>query len=220
MNSIAAREDFKNAIMIFERAFPNVQNVVDEFRLTQSSLRVEQPIVANQNAYQFPIMNNQPSQWGAIFNTEIRLRMQDTFVPTHVGLFLALPTGVNDAAYRLLTFPNPFVFANAVQLQTLYNGQMTIGVNNSQMTYNWDLQRHYTAPQTQQTAAAGAGSPIDQATLSDDGFYPMQPYVLFGGAQNVDLQIRLSVAPSAVDANSRIILLFRGVLAQNSTPVS
>lgn len=220
MNSIAAREDFKNAVMVFESAFRNVPNVVDEFRLTQSTLRLEQPIVANQNAYAFPIMNNQQSQWGGIFNTELRLRMQDTFVPTHVGMFLALPTSAQDAAYRLATFPNPFIFTNAVQYQALYNGQLTISVNNSQMLYSWDLQRHYVANQTQQTAAAGAGSPIDQANLADDGFYPLQPYVLFGGAQNVDLQIRLAVAPSAVDANSRIIVMFRGVLAQNSTPVS
>jgi len=120
----------------------------------------------------------------------------------------------------LITYPNPFIFTNAVQYQALYNGQLTIGVNNSQMLYSWDLQRHYNAPQTQHTAAAGAGSPIDQANLSDDCFYPFQPYVLFGGAQNVDLQIRLAVAPNAIDANSRLVMIFRGVLAQNSTPVS
>lgn len=219
MNSIAAREDFKNAVMIFEEAFPGT-NVIKEFKLTQSALRLEQPLVANQNTYEFPVMNNILSQNGTIFNTEIRLNMQDTFVPTHVGVFVGLPTSSVDTAWRLFSWPNPAVFANATQLQALYNGQLKIMVNNYQYTYGWDLQRHYNSPQTQQTAPLGAGSPADENNFADDGMYPMQPYVLFGGAQNVQISIKLPIAPSAVDANSRIVMMFRGVLAQQSTPVS
>lgn len=219
MNSIAAREDFNHAVGVFERTFPGI-NVVDEFKLTQAELRLEQPLVANQNQYTFQIMDNQPGAGGVIFNTEIRLRMQDTFVPTHVGLFLCLPLSAVDTTFRLYSYPNQFVFANAVQMRALYNGQLRIMINNYQFIYNWGLQRHFVANQTQQTAAFGAGSPEDQNDFGMDAFYPMQPFVLFGGAQNVQININLPAAPNAVDAFSRYCMRFLGVQAQNSTPVS
>lgn len=218
-NSIAAREDFNNGVAVFQNAFPNV-DVVREFKLTQSTLVLEQPLQANNTRYTFPVMENILSQNGTIFNTEIRLRMQDTFVPTHIGLFLALPASATDVAYRWHTFPNQAVFLNAIQMRALYNGQLKIQVNNYQYTYGWDLQRHWVSPETQQTAAFGAGSPEDQNNFADDGFYPMQPYVLFGGSQNVQIEITLPAPPTAVDAFSRYVMVYRGVLGQNSTPVS
>lgn len=222
INSIAARDDFEHAAMLFAESFgfSSPAEAIKQFKLTQSALRLEQPLLANTNQYRFPILNTEPSPGGQIFNTELRLRQQDTFVPTHVGLFLAAPASTSDATFRLYSYPNQFVFANALQMRALYNGEMKIMVNNYQYTYSWDLQRHWKSNQTQQTAAFGAASPEDQDDFSCDGFFPMQPYVLFGGAQNVQITINLPAAPTAVDANSRYVMIFRGVLAQNSTPVS
>jgi len=222
INSIAARDDFEHAADLFTESFGfrSRKEAIEAFKLTQSALRLEQPLAANTNQYAFPILDNQTGAGGQIFNTELRLRQQDTFVPTHVGLFLAAPSGATDATFRLNSYPNQFVFANALQMRALYNGEMKIMVNNYQYTYSWDLQRHWVSNQTQQTAAFGAASPEDQFDGSCDGFFPMQPYVLFGGAQNVQITINLRSAPTAVDANSRYVMIFRGVLAQNSTPVS
>lgn len=219
MNAIAARDDFAHAVAVFQQAFPGV-DVVNQFKLTQSELRLEQPLVANQNQYTFQILDNQPGAGGQIFNTEIRLRQQDTFVPTYLGVFIALPTGTADATFRLYSYPNQFIFTNAVQMRALYNGQIKIMVNNYQYTYGWGLQRHWCSNQTQQTAAFGAASPEDENDFADDAMFPMQPFVLFGGAQNVQINIILPAAPTAVDANSRYVMRFFGVLGQNSTPVS
>lgn len=219
MNAISARDDFQHAVAVFQAAFPG-RDVINDFKLTQSELRLEQPLVANQNQYTFQIMDNQPGAGGQIFNTEIRLRMQDTFVPTMLGLFIALPASTSDATFRLYSYPNQFIFANALQMRALYNGQVKIMVNNYQYTYGWGLQRHWCSNQSQQTAAFGAGSPEDQNRFDDDGFFPLQPFVLFGGAQNVQINIILPAAPTAVDANSRYVMRYYGVLAQNSTPVS
>lgn len=221
-NSIAARDDFEQAAQLFAETFglSSRAEAIKAFKLTQSALRLEQPLLANQNQYRFAILNTETGPGGVIFNTELRLRQQDTFVPTHVGLFLAAPASATDATFRLYSYPNQFVFANALQMRALYNGELKIMVNNYQYTYSWDLQRHWCSNQTQQTAAFGAASPEDQDNFASDGFYPMQPYVLFGGAQNVQITINLPAAPTAVDANSRYVMLFRGVLAQNSTPVS
>lgn len=224
MNGLVAREDFNNAVAVFEDAFrdrlPAGETALNLFKLTQSELRLEQPLTANNTLYQFQIMDNQPGAGGTIFNTELRLRMQDTFVPTAIGIFLAAPSSSTDTTYRLYSYPNQFTFANAIQMRALYNSELRIMVNNYQYTYSWGNQRHWCSNQTQQTAAFAAGSPEDQSDFSTDGFFPMQPYVLFGGSQNVQISIVVKGAPTAVDANSRFIIRFYGVLAQNSTPVS
>jgi hypothetical protein len=239
MNGIVAREDFKNVVQIFDNAFnpkyvfdnPSGKWVINQaydplwdavsaFRLTQQTVRMEQPLSAASTLYSFPILNNIQNQATGQNNTEIRLAQQDTFVPTHIGLFLGFPTGALDTTFKLQTYPNPFLSANAVQEQAIYNGVMNIMVNNVQYTSNWDLWRHWKTNQTQQTAALGAGSPEDQFDGSEDGWYPMQPFVLMIGSQNIRISITVPVAPTAVDANSRIILMFRGVLGQQSTVVN
>jgi hypothetical protein len=233
MNSIAARDDFNVAAQIFNNAFnpqwlsngqPNPTwnnkfDAVTAFRLSQSVVRLEQPCVATSSTYTFPVLTNIQNQAQA-FNTEIRLNIQDSFVPTHVGFFLALPSGQNDTTFKLMTYPNPFILTNAVQMQAYYNGTLAIMVNNNQYTQNWDLWRHWQTNQTQQTAALGAGSPEDQFNGADDGFYPMQPFILLIGSQNIKITITVPVSPTAVDANSRLVLMLRGILAQNSTVVN
>jgi hypothetical protein len=233
MNSIAARDDFNIAVQIFNNAFnpmylangnanPMYNPAFDSvaaFRLSQSVLRLEQPTTNQSTTYTFPVLTNIQNQAQA-FNTEIRLNIQDSFVPTHVGFFLALPSGQNDTTFKLMTYPNPFILVNALQMQAYYNGTMSIMINNVQYMQNWDLWRHWQTNQTQQTSALGAGSPEDQFNGADDGFYPMQPFVLLTGSQNIQVKITLPVSPTAVDANSRLVVMFRGILAQNSTVVN
>lgn len=233
MNSIAAREDFRVAAQIFQNAFnpatlangqPNPQynmnfDAVTAFRLSQSTLRLEQPCVNTSTLYTFPVLINIQNQ-AAAFNTEIRLNQQDSFVPTHVGIFLALPSGTTDTTFKLQTYPNPALFTNATQMQAYYNGYMNIMINNVQYTQKWDLWRHWQTNQTQQTAALGSGSPEDQFMGSDDAWYPMQPFILLIGSQNIQLTINIPVSPTTVDANSRLVVMLRGVLAQNSTVVN
>lgn len=217
-NGMIGREDFNNAVAVFQNAFPGM-NVVEQFQLTQSTLRLEQPLVANQNAYRFPVMTVQQQAGGVVFNTEIRLNMQDTFVPTHCALYLAAPGSTTAANFRLFSNPNQNVFANALQYRALYNGTMGISVNKKQFITNWSLHKHNIYPFTQQTAAFGAGSPEDQMNHSDCAF-PVQPFVMFGGAQNVEIFFQLAAGPTAVTATDRFVLIFDGVLGQNSTPVS
>jgi hypothetical protein len=240
MNGIEAREDFTNVVRIFDNAFnpkyvidkssgkyvPNpaydiMWDAVSAFRLTQQTLRLEQPMVAGSNVYNFPILNNIQNQ-AQQFPTEIRLAQQDTFVPTHIGFFLEYPSGVNDATFQIKTYPNQILSAQPVQEQCYYNGVLNIMVNNVQYTANWDLWRHFVTNQTQQTAALGAGSPEDQLLGADDGWYPMQPFVMMIGSQNIRISITLPAggAPTAVTANARLALMLRGVLAQQSTVVN
>lgn len=224
MNAIAARMDFEQGVRIFDKAFNPTGNpkfnVVDLFRITQSDLRLEQPLTTTNNLLTFPVLNNIQNQAGGQFNTEIRLAQQDTFVPTRIGIFFGLPTSSTDTSFKLYPYPSPFVFTNAAAMEAFYAGKLQITINNDKYIKNWMLMRHRKVNQTQQTAAYGAGSPLDQMDMDEDGFVPMQPYCLLGGAADMDVAMPLPLAPTAVDANTRIVLIFRGLIAQNSTVVN
>ena len=216
MNSMALRDDFEIARQIFESAGFDLQKI----RLTESTLRMEQPLAANTNLYSFPVLVNIQNQ-AQPFPTERRLQQQDSFVVTQVGIFLASTTGVNDVAFKCSTYANPFVFANATQMTALYNhADMFVTIDNDQWITNWDVMRHWYSPETQQTTAAGANSPIDQLREAIDGYYPCQPCLFLTGAQNIELTIRLNqIAPTAVDANSRYVIKYRGFKAISSTVI-
>ena len=217
--SINARLNYDNARKALYTAFGGDNGAkVDlrQFKLTQSYIRLEQPLAVGQTSYTFPVLVNQ----GAPFNTEQRLNLQDSFVISEVGFYLALPSGATDATFPLLTDANPFIFTNFAQLRTFYNGQMRISVNNNVIVPAWDLMRHKVIPQTQQTAAFGAASPLTEFEGDGYGMYPMEPNVTFVGSKNYQVTVTLPASPTAVDANSRAVLLFRGILAQNSTVVS
>ena len=243
MNGIVAREDFNQVKQIFTNAF-NPKTIIDmksgsptfmqrianpnwvdgwdaavAFRLCQSTLIMEQPI--NQNGaptsfYIFPVLSNIQNQ-AAQFNTETRLAQTDSFVPTSVGIFLENPASATDTTFKPITWASPFTFANAAAMQAIYNGNMQLQINNVNYINKWDLWRHWLTAQTQQTAAFGAASPVDQWNGADDCFYPMQPFVIITGNQNIQLSIQLPIAPTAADTFSRIRIMFRGILAQNST---
>jgi hypothetical protein len=232
MNSIAARANFERAVQIFYNAFnrtPTGQIIdplfdpITAFKITQSTIRVEQLLLNNSTQYNFAILNNINNGNNQQFNTEFRLNMQDTFVPTEIFVGVGLPSGTTDTTWKPLTYENPAIFSAAASdsLLTLWNGgTMQITVNKDVKVTNWDLWRHYFAPQTQQTGALGLGSPTNQVCGADDGWYPMEPYVLMIGSQGIQIQISLPNALATVDANSRLVLMMRGALAQNSTVTS
>lgn len=235
INGIVAREDFKIASRIFSNAFNPMKlasgadnpkydptwDPVSAFKLTQSELRLEQPLVTTSAQYLFPVLSNIQNQ-AQQFPSEIRLNLQDSFVPTRLQVSVALPTASpNNTEFPLHTYFNPTVFANSIHEEALYNGQLKLMINNVQYINGWGLQRHRKVNQTQQTVTPLAAAVVqDQIDGSEDGFYPMQPFVLLLGSQNIQLTILLPNAITAVDANARLILRFEGVLAQNSTVVN
>jgi len=214
-NSVGARMDFETAVEMFASAYnKSPEWVKQQFRPTQSRLRLEQACSTTTTQINFPVIINQ----GTPFNTEVRLNLQDIFVPTHVGIRFGNPTGATDASFKMFSYLNPFVFN--VAMQAYYNGTLSTLVNNVQYVNKWPVDWHYDSPETQQTAVAGAGSPVDEYNGSESGKVAMQPYVTLNGQQNIQVSINLPVAPTAVTANSRIILLYDGILFQNATVVS
>jgi hypothetical protein len=211
--------------MVYDNAKQTIIKVygpdaLKKFVLTMSDLILEQSLVAGQTLYTFPVLNFD-TQVAPPFNTEIRIKQQDTFFVSHCMYYLALPSSTADTAFIPLTYESPFLSgASAIPLRSLWNGTMSIQIANYRYVYNWSLRKHYYAPQTQQTAALGANSPTDQKRLVEDGFTPMEPTVSFAGTEDNLVQVNLNAPPATFPTNARIGLWFKGCNAQNSTPVA
>lgn len=219
-NAIASRMAFDNARASLSNAGFNTAAAV----LSQSYLRSEVAQSTGSTNFQFPILENE-NPTGTRFNTEQRLKLQDAFYVSEIGFFIAVPSGVADATFQMFTYPDPSVFtgANTAPQRTWYQGYLQLTVNNRQIVTAWDMQRHLQIQQQQTTANADyTASGINYSNSivgADDGFVPVEPGLVLVGSKSNQVNIILPAGLAAVPANSRAILIFRGHLAQNVTPV-
>jgi hypothetical protein len=93
-------------------------------------------------------------------------------------------------------------------------------VNNDVIIPFRGLLNHWYKPQTQQTAALGPASPQDQFRGAEDGFITQEPNLLLIGSKAYVPQIELPAALSSAAEFLRCVLIFRGILAQNSTVIN
>ena|SRR5271170_4526313 len=224
-STINSRFVFENAAGMLADAGLDIQASV----LTQSDLILEQQLSTTLTQYTFPVLNNNNGPSGTLFNTEIRLNQQDSFVASAWGAFLIRAATTVDATLIAHTYPSPSVFAGAgvaAALETIYNSYCKITANNQVILPVWSLSRHRSVPQSQAVAAAANQNGIaqDQIDLSSDGFYPMEPNIVFIGSKNYVIQVILPTALAAVDGtgtpSDRLRMHYRGVLAQNSTIIT
>jgi hypothetical protein len=223
-SQIGQRLAFQNAANAVKRAGQNPASAV----LSQSYLRLETGLVAGNTQYKFDVLVNENTQT-TNFNTQLKLNLQDSFIVSQIGFFLAAPSSSTDASYRLLTYPNKTAFGTPTALNTIYNGFMSLTINQRTIIPNWDLYKHLDVPTTQQnmvtgTFASTAGAGLladDQNNAGDFGFFPCEPNIVLVGSKKNDLTVTLpGTGLSAVTANSRLVCIFRGILAQNTTSVN
>ena len=217
-NQIGSRLVFENAKnFIQSQGFDTSQAV-----LTQSYVRSEVAMSSTASNYHLPIVINDAVN-GNAFATEKRVQLQDVHVVSEMGIFVAAPTSATDVSFPLFTYPSltSFTSAQYFALMALYNGTVNIQVNNQNILPNWDIYRHYFVPQTQAKVGVTAQTvfPIDQNDGSTFSFCPVEPNLLLNGAANINANISLPGAISSVVANSRIVVIFRTILAQNVTSV-
>jgi len=219
MTNFDARMVYENSKDALVKAFNGNQRILEVCKLTQGTLRFEVPLVAGQTLYTFNVLDNQALN----FITEDRLKLQDSFVISSIFVGTAAPSSAADNTFLPDTYANTQKYgANGPALQAWWNaGNLQLSVNNDILVPKWDLFRHYNAAETQQTAALGAASPMDQDRGAFDGFYPCEPNIVMIGQKDTQLQVILKGAGLAtVQAFSRGVIIVRGVLAQNSTVVS
>jgi hypothetical protein len=194
-------------------------------KLTQSELRTEIRLNTASSQYSVPLLINQPNNFnGTISPTEKRLNLQDAFLVSAFGVFLAVPASAAAAsigAYFLSSFPSleqGFTYAEALAMTTLYNGFMLLNVSQNVLIPYWDLWKHWKVNQTQNVAAATL--PLDQQDFTTDGFYPMEPSIIHVGSTNIQMSINLPGAISVLPALTTLIIIQRGILFQNVTSVT
>lgn len=222
-STVGTRLAFEKAKEAIQRAGFSLGQAV----LSQSYLRLEVSLSTTVTNYQFPVLINDVSSTNtAAFNTEQRLQLQDAFYVSSIGLFFAKPSSTTDTAFQLVSYPNSQIFSaanTAASLFTWYNSSLSLTVNNRVIVPQYDLYRHYSVPMQQQVAApyyaANTANFRDQQDGGTSGFYPIEPgWVLVGSKQN-QLSVQLPSSMTAIETNSRAILILRGHNAQNVTPV-
>jgi len=148
---------------------------------------------------------------------ERRLPISDTFAITHMGFFLGKVTGtVTDAKLAKMvkqTYPNSSVFSaanDAANLEAIYNGFLTIGVNQVNYIDGLDMQRFRTVPTSQQGTTTTqivdvAGTGLETTTQAASGygqdvstFGPLTPAFYINGKDNLKFSVEL---PEATDLN-------------------
>jgi hypothetical protein len=224
-SQVNARLVFENAIKICNAA--KVPSAAA--KLTQSFLRLEQAIVTTKAQYQFPIMVNNNGPANTLFNTEVRLNQQDSIITSAWGFFFAVPLSATDASFRLLSYastgaPNFTTAGAALAAQTVYNSLFNIAVNNTIILPAWDIFRHQFVPFTQNAVGITAQTVfgIDNIDGSGDGFFPVEPNLVWIGSQNIVINLVMPAAIGTIQAGgfSRMVVIFRGLLAQNSTIIT
>lgn len=211
--------------LIFDNAKALVNNAgfsAGQAVLSQSYLRSEVAMSTSTTSYQIPILVNSTGA-NTNYATNQLLNLQDAFVVSSIGVFVSIPAAATTTAFPLYTYPNASAFTTAgaaAALYNLYNGKLSVTVNNRQIVPAWDLYRHLYVPQTQQGAAATATT-IDENDATEFGYYPVEPNIVLVGSKNNVVSLELPGAISTLQAGvaPRIVVIFRGILGQNITPV-
>lgn len=239
-NNISARASFENAKRMFFNAFRDkfpagvagdraCSDFVNSLKLSQSEIRTEVQLTTTANQFVFGVTTQQNSTGAtAVNNTENRLALQDSLCVSEYGLFVAKPASATDAAYKLLTYGNVNVFstsnaAAAIDGNLYSNGQFRLTCNNDVLVPSRGLLNHRYVPQTQQsgvTASATVALYQDQFRGAEDGFVTAEPNIVLVGSKNYLPQLIIPSALAAVETYQRAVLIFRGILAQNSTVIS
>jgi hypothetical protein len=220
-STLNARRVYENGLKILSEASINADDAV----LTQSDLILEQQLLTTLTTYIFPVLSNDNGPSGTRFNTEQRLTQQDVFIASAWGVFLLNPTAANDTTFVAQTYPNPQVFTGGTgpAAETIYNSYCKITVNNAVVLPFWSLSRHRMVPQTQQepliTGVENA-IPYSQIDLSEDGFNPVEPNILFVGSKGYQIQVIFPSALTSVASFQRLRIHYRGILAQNTTIIT
>lgn len=230
-NNFSARESYNIARDILYNAFRNdfktdidCWNWVNARKMSQGEIRLEVQLNATNNIFKFALTPNQANTSNVTFNTENRLQLQDTLIASEYGLFVGQPADQTDTDWELKTNGNPVTFGatdGAILNSRFYShGYFEMKVNNDVILPYRGLSNHLYKGETQQTAALGAGSPADQIRLSEDGYITLEPNMLLIGSKGYVPQIILPEALGGTFAYTRAVLIFKGILAQNSSSVS
>ena len=225
---------FQNAYNAIKAAGMNPASKI----LSQSFIRTEAPLTTTATQYKFDLLtteNSQPAQYA----TQNKLNQQDVFVVSNLFFGLFVPITANGSDGTLMTYPKVGLETGAAgnhtaaqALATLYayNGILSLNVNQTTVIPSWDLFKHLRIPDTQlntTTTGVATGAPtapmhntFDSIDGSEHGFYPVEPNIVISGSKKNNLTVTLPAAITAIGTNARLVIIMRGILAQNASAIN
>lgn len=238
-NNVSARQSYEQARKMFFKAFRDkfpagpdgdrkCMDFVNSLKLSQSEIRCEVKLNTTNNSFVFGVTTNQNNSNNTVWNTERRLNLQDSLCVSEYAVLVGKLASDTDTAWTPATYANPNIFttanvAGALNGTLFGNGQFQLNCNNDVLIPSRGLLNHFYIPQTQQSGVtASATVPLykDQQRGAEDGFITAEPNIVLVGSKNYQPSLVLPANLAAVETYTRAILIFRGVLAQNSTIVS
>lgn len=208
-------------------------------RLTQSSLVLMQAIVATTTTYTFPVLTTETNP--TPFPEEVRLNQNDEFISYEIGYYLSgdmtifegVPPVVVSTGKFISTYAPVELSSTFLRIKNYASGTLKILVNNISRLEKWDLRRHEKVQRTQfQNSTVGQPfATLPSISFEDDGMFGMQPMLTLSGGKKNELTITLNRAlqvgatglwsgPDGVAMTvtlNQLMLMFRGLLAQNAT---
>lgn len=225
---------FQNAYNAIKAAGMNPASKI----LSGSYIRTEAPLTTSATSYKFDLLTTENSQ-PAIYATQNKLNQQDVFVVSNIFVGLFCPVTANGTDGTLMTYPKigletgaagNHTAAQALATMYLYNGFLSLNVNQTTVIPSWDLFKHLLIPDTQlnaTTTGVATGAPtapmhntFDAINGSEHGFYPVEPNIVISGSKKNNLTVNLPAAITAVGTNARLVIIMRGILAQNASAIN
>lgn len=226
---VNSRSEYNRLVMAYKKL--NKANV----RFTQSTLVLTAALDGVKSSFLFPVLENDPDK----FLIEKRLNINDEFIVNSIGIYL-LGNVTNNAVvakqefYRYFTTPLVELAPTFAVHQNLYNGQLSIAVNNIKFLEKWDTRKHqYTGVTQSQNATAGQPfATFPSAEMQSAGMVACTPNVTLSGAKKNAIQLdlpnatplpivstTLAVGPALALVGisiERIAFVAEGWLAQNA----
>jgi len=223
MSQLNQRLVYRNAVKSMINAGVDPRQAI----LSQSYLRLERNLSTSITSYQFGVTINDTPAGTSVRATENRLNLQDSFFVGSISMFTSLTTNSTDTNMVLDSYPNSTKYSTsgaAAALYNLYNGSFSLAVNNRVITPSWNAYQHLSVPQTQNGVIITAQTvgPIDQFEGKDTGSLAVEPNWVLIGSKNNNFTLNLPSSVSTLQASktTTVVVILRGVLAQNSTVVS
>lgn len=221
MNQFNARMNFENAMNLARGLGYNVEQCVP----SQGFVRSEVAMSTGTSNYHVPILIND-MQNGAARVLENRLDLQNILVVNRLFVGWTVASATTGSG-KLYTYPNIVAATSgaiATQLQTLYNAEFSLQINNRNIVPAWKINNHLVTPRTQENTNFNAAlvtgqNAIDNQDLSEDGYYPVEPNWVLNGAAQFNASINLPTAMTSIPTNGAIVVIFDGILLQNVTTV-
>lgn len=203
---------------------------------TPGYLRLEISLTGQTNSVNFQVRD---AQGGAQHPTERRLKIADTFTVMAAGFYIGkaavtspatVPTAIQYQIMTLHTFANPQVFTGgsaAANLQALYNGFLTVRVDQTVFIDSFPMLSFYRVATSQQGVGSSATNNIpvqaDEWPLQMFGRSEWTPSIELNGQSNTEIAINLgaavNLAAGAGTYETNAVLILTGFLNQGAATV-